>query len=117
MRIRDIALATWLLAGCGGSQTMQQPEPDPITSPDLAVVADLAQVSQPDLDPASAPDMLSPVDLAQVPARDMTPSPDLSPCGGIVCGGVCVDPMTDPHHCGICSMDCGTGTCVTGACH
>lgn len=33
------------------------------------------------------------------------------------CGGTsCVDVATDPHNCGICGNDCGTGTCASSAC-
>lgn len=36
--------------------------------------------------------------------------------GQIVCGGKCISPATDAHHCGSCNNDCGTGTCVSGQC-
>src|SRR5512145_1388174 len=54
-----------------------------------------------------------PLDLAK---------PDLAvPCGdgqlGILCGGVCVSPTTDPKNCGSCGKACAGGeACVGGTC-
>lgn len=33
------------------------------------------------------------------------------------CGGICVDPSSDPNHCGACNNACGPGSsCVDGEC-
>jgi len=44
-------------------------------------------------------------------------APAWCPAPGLVCGGSCVDALTDPFHCGGCSQRCGAGlTCSGGAC-
>ncbi len=32
------------------------------------------------------------------------------------CGAICVDPDTDPRHCGMCNNRCDSGICVNGSC-
>jgi len=45
-----------------------------------------------------------------------TNQPDCPPAFGR-CNGACVDPDTDPAHCGACGNACGAGeTCASGAC-
>jgi hypothetical protein len=36
--------------------------------------------------------------------------------GLLECGGVCVDPDSDPANCGGCGKSCGTGACGGGVC-
>jgi hypothetical protein len=38
------------------------------------------------------------------------------PLGQIQCAGVCVNPATDPGHCGGCRIRCPAGSCVAGVC-
>lgn len=35
---------------------------------------------------------------------------------GAICGGVCVDTLTDAKNCGWCGLSCGSATCVNGFC-
>ena len=45
------------------------------------------------------------------------PTSDASPASCTQCGDECVDPMTDPRHCGTCANACAAGSiCVAGAC-
>jgi len=38
-------------------------------------------------------------------------------CMGMVCRGVCIDPMTDNDHCGMCDNKCvGQQECIDGEC-
>lgn len=39
-------------------------------------------------------------------------------CAGVTCAGECIDPLTDPRHCGGCGKECGGATpyCVGGVC-
>lgn len=38
-------------------------------------------------------------------------------CMGMMCGGECIDPMTDPDHCGMCDENCvGQQECIEGVC-
>ena len=36
--------------------------------------------------------------------------------GAIECDGVWLDPMTSPHNCGACGVECASGGCASGAC-
>jgi hypothetical protein len=38
------------------------------------------------------------------------------PVGNILCDGACVNPRTDPKHCGGCRTSCPSGTCMNGSC-
>ncbi len=59
-------------------------------------------------------------DLSSPADAGVDGAPDASiTCPGdrVACGDTCVDPQTDPEHCGTCSNACATGeACVTGAC-
>jgi hypothetical protein len=38
-------------------------------------------------------------------------------CMGMMCRGECIDPMTDPDHCGMCDNNCvGQQECIDGEC-
>lgn len=43
---------------------------------------------------------------------------DGSTCGGSnrCCSGSCVNPSSNVDHCGVCGVDCGSRSCVAGAC-
>lgn len=65
---------------------------------------------------------LSPADLPASPA-DATgdgslPDAEPQPCdpNEVYCGGICVDPATDPNHCGGCGNPCSSGVCLGGSC-
>lgn len=67
---------------------------------------------------------LSPDDLADAGAGSdggtTNPNPDrdgevVDGCNGLVCDGECVDPQSDPQHCGGCGQSCNA-ICEQGAC-
>jgi Stigma-specific protein, Stig1 len=91
----------------------------------LAVVFSSAcsdDVAPPLADLAADAGIDAPADDLEVdaPAGDATADAPV-PCGeastGITCGGKCVDPLTNPAHCGGCDKACNTGeACVGGIC-
>ncbi|MEM1008462.1 MAG: hypothetical protein AAGJ35_05610, partial [Myxococcota bacterium] len=38
------------------------------------------------------------------------------PEGKLACSGQCIDPQTDPNHCGICGGRCVSGVCQKSQC-
>ncbi|MHC4947798.1 MAG: hypothetical protein ACYTG1_06000 [Planctomycetota bacterium] len=59
------------------------------------------------------------VKLDRNAAAEAGPEAGVAACPGdlVNCGGACVDPATDPSHCGACGNVCPAGTtCVAGAC-
>lgn len=55
-------------------------------------------------------------DAALVPGND-SGIPRVCGAGQIDCGGSCVQPASDPTHCGSCTSQCGAGqSCVSGVC-
>jgi hypothetical protein len=45
-----------------------------------------------------------------------TSSPQSSSLQPIPCNGIMTDVMTDPHNCGSCGAECGSGSCIAGRC-
>ena len=68
------------------------------------------------------PDLMTPAEDMRPAAEDMGPEeppPPMCPGDGeLFCNGLCVDPMTEPRHCGRCFRNCGSRgvACVAGDC-
>jgi len=76
---------------------------------DMPAPADMAAPA----DLAAPADMAAPLDSAT--PDDLAPSPPDLACncspGLICCAGLCVDPNSNPNHCGGCSQTCASGRC------
>jgi hypothetical protein len=76
--------------------------------------------------PASSDDPASCHDVGTLDVEPTPPANAACPRGRIVCGDRCIDPGTDPLHCGVCNNNCGQfmvdetqvfgGACVEGVC-
>jgi hypothetical protein len=74
--------------------------------------ATIGDSASPDSAPAEdGSDATDAVSLADAPAEADSPAT----CTGtqILCGGACVDPTSDPNHCGACGVVCSSGLCGT----
>jgi len=109
-----VAMKKWLIvaalssAHCGSASllgTSDAGTPDPFDATTPAMDASLDQSS--DGRPDSTADV-APVDAPSCPA------------GTILCGAACVDPSSDPSHCGscgrLCSLAAAVAACSRGAC-
>jgi len=76
----------------------------------------------------ASPDQPGPVSDAPGPDGDLNtvvdlladlPAPDGCPTGMTLCGGLCVDLLSDLNHCGSCNQACGpeSDRCENGNCH
>jgi hypothetical protein len=76
--------------------------------------------------PASSNDPASCHDVGTLDVEPTAPANAACPRGRILCGDRCIDPGTDPLHCGVCNNNCGQfmveetrvfgATCVEGVC-
>ncbi len=138
MRIGTLWLSLVLFAsgGClkltgrvvadSGDATVDGGDASPEVATDAPVIADavLDAMDADALDVADVDDALDlpvPPDGAEVSeVFDVVDAP-VDGCALITCGGSCVDPQTDPSHCGMCSNACtapmnGAAACVAGRC-
>jgi hypothetical protein len=106
---------------CGGSVT-RDVEPDATAVASDAGVADGGEDVMADGASgagdatADVPWLLAPdADGATAPQDDGSVSFSCAPASAFFDGG-CGDPMTDPHNCGGCGVDCNGGACDAGAC-
>lgn len=123
MSLRTCALAVFACAAIAcGADVEGEPAPTCVTQPQLcpgpamdggvptgAIVADAPRGFEP----------FDPTDPADPGVPDEPDQPPVEPCGGerILCDGVCVDPLSDPDHCGRCGMTCrAEQQCRVGQC-
>jgi hypothetical protein len=122
------ALATLPMSGCVLRQDLGVDEPDAAIPapddlsrpPDVPLPIDAATPADLPVDDLG-PDLSARPDAA---GHDLFPSPpdlsapDLFSCGtGLLCGLDCIDPLTNPLHCGSCANACTSNqVCTMGTC-
>lgn len=115
--------ARWLLGvvlvGCGSPPEVLVPDAIAfeLVSPDRSPsVEPTGSLDEPVLDGETFDSRTIEQDIGQ----DASLTIDVSPClpGRSFCDGRCVDPLTDPMHCGACGLQCPdtAPTCLCGAC-
>lgn len=67
---------------------------------------------------SSSPSSTPAADASDAPVDPPDASPDVATCDPPkrFCNTVCVDPQTDPNHCGKCGNVCSIGACTAGTC-
>lgn len=110
MRCAGEKRGKWLLVGLWCVASACQGNERPAQRPD----AGRARPANP---PPASPPPAPPTAVDAGPtAVDAGSAPDV-PCPTIVCEGRCVEPRTDPAHCGRCGRACAAGaTCANGTC-
>lgn len=111
MRCASDRRGPWLLVGLWCLVSACQGNERPAQRPDAGSRPVATPPTPPPPPPPPSPPPTPPTDA------DAEVTPDAGPCPGLVCEGRCVEPRTNPAHCGRCGRACAAGaTCVDGNC-